>query len=484
MKISEKFNLGLTQAYLDFVDIDLDTDLLVFVDPTALRSLDSPWGHSCASLVQQFFEYVLENIKSGNDDKAKLLLSNLSERNEFHIGFSAGKSRGSGFGNKSAALIWDALCQSKAATTGLLRDIEDSCLSIEGIGSDMISDAICNIIRSKLIEYTQDMCIYYGIATTPNVNSGPIWNPQTREWEQKQLSLPIAEGKLFLLIPKNIVRRKISYDYQEYYDHYILPELQQEHIKAKSPLVHYLKKNGAPRVYKKILKEEYGNTKQSAIDQTIGREHIWEKYKEEKNANPQPPISNNSFLELQNQPLIDWYDLINELKNTPKGTKDADKYEKIIEKIFSALFYPNLNYPTKQARLHEGRKRVDIQYTNEAKNGFFHWLSLHYPCSYIFVECKNYTNEVANPEIDQLAGRFSLNRGKIGLLLIRDCENQKLLDQRCRDTAQDNRGFMISLTDEDIIKLIEDYKVASPYNNGVQRHQYPILRAKFNNLIN
>lgn len=483
MKISEIFNLGLTQAYLDFVDIDLDTDLLVFVDPTALRTLESQWGHKCASQVQQFFQIVLDYIHQGNHNEAKALLSNLNERNEFHIGYSSKKSRGAGFGTMSADLVWNALCQSKAATTGLLRDIEDTCLSIEGIGSDMISDAICNIIRPMLIEYTQDMCSYYGIPTTPNVNSGKIWNMQTKLWEERPERLPIVDGKLFLLIPKNIVRKKISYDYQEYYRHYILPELQREHISNRSSLVNYLKKNGAPRVYKKDLLQEYGNTKKSAIEQTIGREHIWEKYKNDKEQNPQPPLTNENFLELQNQPIIDWDLLINELISVPKGRNDADAYEKVIEKILSALFYPSLTYPMKQAKLHGGRKRVDIQYTNEAKNGFFYWL-MHYPCSYIFMECKNYTNAISNPEIDQLSGRFSPNRGKVGFLLIRDCEDQKLLDQRCKDTAQDGRGFIISLTDQDLIELITTYRQASPYNGGVERHQYPLLRTKFNNLIN
>lgn len=482
MKISEKFNLNLDQASLDFVDIDLDTDLLVFIDPTALRTLESSWGHKCASQVQQFFQTVLDHIHNNRHEDAKALLYNLKERNEFHIGFSSGKSRGSAFGNISADLVWNALFQSKAASTGLVKDIEDTCLSIEGIGSDMISDAICNIIRPMLIEYTQDMCKYYGIPLTPNVNSGPIWNTVTKQWSEYPVALPVVDGDVFLLIPKNIVRRKISYDYQEYYRHYILPELQIEHIRQGSPLVHYVKKTGAPRVYKTDLISFYGDSKQSGIELTIGREHIWEKYKTDKEVNPVPPISNDSFLELQHQPATDWDALITELINVSKGTKDADNYEKVIEKIFSALFYPNLTYPIKQARLHEGRKRVDIQYSNEAKDGFFSWISTHQPCSYIFVECKNYTNEVANPEVDQLAGRFSPRRGKVGLLVIRDCENQELLDNRCRDTAQDDRGFMISLTDQDIIRLIRDYRTASPFN--LERHEYPLLREKFNKLVN
>lgn len=483
MKISEKFNLGLIQAYLDFVDIDTETDLAVFIDPTALRDLESQWGRACASLVQQYFSTVLGYIKNKKHDNAKALLSNLKERNEFHIGYSSGRSRGSGFGNKSADLIWDALCNSKAATTGLLKDIEDSCLLIEGIGRDMISDAVCNIIRPKLIEYTQDMCRYYGIPLCPNINSGPIWNNQTKKWESQFVELPLADGHVFLLIPKNIVRRKISYDFNEYYYHYILEELRVEHIRKQSPLVYFLK-SGAPRVNKKDLIKEYGQTKQSGIEQTLGREHIFEKYKSEKENSPKPPLSNEQLAEVQNLPEIDWDILISELQAIPKGNKHADAYEKTIEKILTALFYPNLNYPVKQHNLHEGRKRVDIVFNNESKSGFFHWLTLHYPCSLIFIECKNYSNKISNPEIDQLSGRFSPNRGKVGLLIYRDSDNQSLLEQRCRDTAQDQRGFMIALSDFDIIQLIEGYRKASPYNAGIERNRYSLLQNKFHKLIN
>lgn len=482
MKISEKFNLGFTQAYLDFVDIDLDTDLEVFIDPTALRDLESPWGAACASLVQQYFETVLDYIKNGEHENAKALLSKLKEKNEFHIGYSKGRSRGSAFGDKSAELIWGELCQSKAAQTGLLKDLEDTCLLIHGIGRDMISDAVCNIIRPKLIEYTQDMCRYYGIKLFQNVNSGPIWNHQTKKWENHLVELPLADGELFLLIPKNIVRRKISYDFNEYYRHYILEEIRNEHLKIRSPLVYHLK-SGAPRVNKTDLINIYGKNKQSAITETDGREHIWQNYKSDKESSPKPPLSTEQLLEIQNLPETNWEDLIIELQNTPTGNEAADRYEKVIEKILTILFYPNLFYPQKQSRIHDGRKRIDLQYNNESKSGFFHWIGQHFPSSLIFIECKNYSNKISNPEIDQLSGRFSPNRGKVGFLIFRDSDNPTLLDKRCKDTAQDDRGFMISLSDKDIIQLIEDYKKASPFNDGIERNQYPLLRKKFQNLI-
>lgn len=192
MRVSDYFKLGKTQPYLDFVDVPLDTDIEVFVDPTALRSLKSAWGHECASMVQHYFEAVLNRIKAGKNREAQALVSALSERNEFHLGFSAGRSQGHAFGSKSAESVWGALSKSQASTSGLLKDLEDTCLLIEGIGRDMISDAVCNIIRGPLIRYTQESCRYYGIPLTPSVASGPIWNPHTEIWETAFVELPVT----------------------------------------------------------------------------------------------------------------------------------------------------------------------------------------------------------------------------------------------------------------------------------------------------
>jgi hypothetical protein len=66
------------------------------------------------------------------------------------------------------------------------------------------------------------------------------------------------------------------------------------------------------------------------------------------------------------------------------------------------------------------------------------------------VECKNYSGDPNNPELDQLAGRFAVNRGKFGFLICRKITNKILFIKRCKDTANDGRGFIIVLDDDDI----------------------------------
>jgi hypothetical protein len=83
------------------------------------------------------------------------------------------------------------------------------------------------------------------------------------------------------------------------------------------------------------------------------------------------------------------------------------------------MFYPVLAHPNVQTELHDGRKRIDITYTNMGTQGFFLWLAKHFPSPHVFFECKNYGSEIGNPELDQISGRFSPSRGQFGIIVCR-----------------------------------------------------------------
>lgn len=394
MRFSNYFNLNRDQPYLDFVDIRLDTDIAVFLDPTAIKSLTSPWANELSSLLQTYFDTVLSLIKSGNHDRAQHLLSCLNERNEFHLGYSKGNSKGHGFGSISAKTVWSSLNKSNAAVTGLLKDLEDTALLIKGIGTDMINDAVCNILRGPLIKYTQDMCAFYGIPLTPDVTSGPIWNPQNERWEETLIPLPMTDYGKVILVPKLLVRQNLSYQSDKFYRHTLLPSMQAEHIASGSSLVELLK-NGRLRVTKKALMEKYGSDKLSIVRQSKNRPEILQQYKDEQERLPSQSISHYKFSELESTDPPNLTNLVDQLKGLKSGADSAHEYEDLIEKILTVIFYPSLFNPKKQQILHEGRKRVDITYTNEAKRGFFHWISMHYPCSLIFIECKTMEKKLA-----------------------------------------------------------------------------------------
>jgi hypothetical protein len=82
MDISRYYNLGKTQAELDFVNVDTDRDTPVFVDPYALEIKDDEWSSRCADHIRSFFSEVLEAIRTGNNEHALHLLSHLHEARE------------------------------------------------------------------------------------------------------------------------------------------------------------------------------------------------------------------------------------------------------------------------------------------------------------------------------------------------------------------------------------------------------------------
>jgi hypothetical protein len=476
MRLSEHYRLQRTQPTLDFVDVDMRSDVPVFIDPRALLLLPSSWGDECVALIQSFFRTVLEHIQADENDKARLLLEQLHEPNETHLGLSRGESRGRGLGHRSAADVWQALVRSEAAKSGLLEDLEDTILMVEGISSDIISDMTTNIIRPALIEYTQTMARFYGIPLIPDVASGPLWDPSPREWYEDYIQLPVTSAGKVLLVPKAIVRQKTEYDPDEYYRHYILTHLQKVEIEANTSLVRLLR-NGHPRVTKKDLEQKYGRGKQVIVRETLKYPDLLRRYRDDKRAKPQLPLDHAMLAESEGTSPPDWDALLRRLLDVPPGRDFATDYERAVEPLLTALFYPALTNPQVQFPIHEGRKRIDITYTNIAGKGFFAWLSQHFAAAHIFVECKNYTSAPTNPELDQLAGRFSPSRGQVGLLIARKIDNKPLFLQRCHDTAADHRGFIIALDDDDIQEVIREQK-----NGGVE-HAFDLLYRRFQSLL-
>lgn len=140
MDFSRFFSLSKTQAELDFVNVDPERDTRVFVDPYALEVKDDQWSNRCADHIRSFFHAVLHAIRTGDDDRAMHLLSNLHESQETFLGLSSGIPRGRGIGSGNAEQLYAALAGSKAIQTGLISDLAEAELFIPGIGRDKISD--------------------------------------------------------------------------------------------------------------------------------------------------------------------------------------------------------------------------------------------------------------------------------------------------------------------------------------------------------
>lgn len=453
MRISEIFNLNKSQPELDFVDVDTELDTPLFLDPFFLGLRTDRWSLSASDTIRSFFQQVIRAIREENIQAGKDLFGYLHEPNATCLGLSEGKPRGRGVGLENTDDIFESIVNSRAIQSGVITDLEDNLLFVNGFGKDKLSDMTTNIIRKHLLEYTVCQCKLHNITLTENIPSGYYWNGETLQWEQSYEESLIVDGKQILLVPKGIISYSRSYVPDKYYNHYVLNFMQSEHLRLNSTLVQR-RVNGTRYVTKKDLKEKNPLSKEFLIGFTNRNPEVLKKFKDEVQVNS---LSNLELTNIDINRLLT--SLSAQLRQTPAGAENAGNYHTLILGILDLLFYPHLIYPKKENEIHDGRKRIDITFDNGAKEGIFHRLhnSMRLPCSYIMVECKNYSSDPVNPELDQLSGRFSPNRGVVGFLVCRDINNFNLFLQRCQDTYRDNRGLIIPVIDEDILSLLNNY---------------------------
>lgn len=456
-RFSDHFELNKTQAQLDFVDIPLETDINLFLDPYALHVGKTEWFKEANNLVVDFFDHLLNAIKTGNQIEAVRLLANLHEPNDARLGFCTGLPKGRGIGVKQAKELYDRFRTSRAVNTGSLRDLLDCELMIPGISSDKISDMTVNIIRGLLVTYTQAQCELWNIPTE-EVEAGVSWDSEIHAWVNSYAMLPTFKGKGLLLVPKSAVRRRLEANHEDYLNKAVIPFLKAEELTAGSGLVKMIK-NGK-RVLKKDIEAKYFgdpnvHIKDALHDFTLKHPDVLDKFKQERFEKPRP-LSDYELEESHAQGReLSIRRSAEDLQDIAPGTAQAAKYHNAIIGLMTTIFGDSLTNPKKEQPLHSGRKRVDITYNNGALKGFFHDLHTKHRihCPYVFVECKNYTADPNNPELDQLTGRFSAQRGQLGILVCRTVEDEDLLLRRCKDSMHDSRGFILILTDADFLIL-------------------------------
>lgn len=452
-RFSTVFALTNSQADLDFVDIDLSTDTPLYLDPYAIQIRNDEWSSKCGDNIRSFFNELLDSLRAGNMARSIHLVSNLHEPNETFLGESQGNPNGKAVGQIKARQLLEAFVNSRAYETGLLSDVSEAELFIRGVGRDTISDLTTNVIRNLLAEYTGNCCALHNIPVQAVRSLGPVWDIVARDWRSQTLNLPVWNRRPILLVPKTSVRYRLSIDSQEFYNHHMVEFLQAEYLAAGGALVQVLK-DGTPRVTKVSVKEVHPFIKDDLAAFVRDHPQVLEEYKNIKGA--EGPLALDQLEQFFDERAFAEA-LIARLNAINTGPNTATEYHNLAMGICTFLFYPNLNCPIKEQEIHDGRKRIDIKFNNAATRGFFHAkiIAVQTRAMSIPIECKNYTKEIANPELDQIAGRFSVQRGLLGFLLCRNMDNRARFIQRCKDTARDGRGYIIVMEDLDIIQMLE-----------------------------
>lgn len=147
---------------------------------------------------------------------------------------------------------------------------------------------------------------------------------------------------------------------------------------------------------------------------------------------------------------------LEELKNLKAGKKNASTYHKLIFNILKWVFEDSLKSPKQEDPIADGTQRVDITFKNNGEKGFFKRLSESYKlvCPNIFFECKNYKEDLRNPEFFQLRCRLNKIRGQFGIIVCRHILKKENYENAQNDALKKEEYFIV-LDDRDIAKIVE-----------------------------
>lgn len=261
--ISEKLKLNKEQYELDFVNIYLDKDLPLFIDPWAIRQWNDQVSINSHNLISHFFEYLLDLIKNQDKSNAINILDWLHEPSETNLGLSK-KGKWLAIWKWQANDIYEKLLASKAIKTWLISDLEDTALMIDWIKEDKISDIVTNIIRWELIKYTQNQCILHWINLRKNTITWFYWDIEKNDWISNRTDMLIIDNKPILLIPKHFVTKNLSINYDNFYNFDILEFEQRRHLDMGSSLCRSIKwEIKAP--FKNVINDEIKVNKKEYI---------------------------------------------------------------------------------------------------------------------------------------------------------------------------------------------------------------------------
>jgi hypothetical protein len=215
-----------------FVDVHVERDNRLFLDPSAIRNGSDPRSKRAHSLLVNFFTEVLRlraSALAADHVMGQALLNNLHEPNQTRLGMSAAGVTGKAFGPGLADDAWDVLGRNPAARAAVLTRLEHLPIFIEGVGPDLISDLATRIVFEVLVDFTQDMMVAYPSlgagATTAESN---VYDPAAGAWGPSNFTLPYVAPHQLLLIPKEWTYWRLLMEPGPFYNRYATATVQIE----------------------------------------------------------------------------------------------------------------------------------------------------------------------------------------------------------------------------------------------------------------
>lgn len=222
--ISDLWNLDIVgHQDIDFIDINVDGDIKLFIDPCRIEISRHPVAEKCRTTLASYFDLFFQAYSKNDIFLQQRVLSHAREQNCTHLGYGyPGKGNTqSGLRKKLAALpilIQRVRTMSKP---------EDLPVFLTDFAEDGLSDLLTNILHDDLNEYTFQQMEQHGIS--PNGRTQfYTWDIASQNWILVTRPCYMVDGYPIMLVPKEFVRPQYLFSTDQYFKRIILEYIRSE----------------------------------------------------------------------------------------------------------------------------------------------------------------------------------------------------------------------------------------------------------------
>lgn len=425
-RLTDFFNIPVTQEKLDFAIPFIDEDIPLYVDPFLLWKSPSMQDNSLHSLISNSFNHLGYLVNNDRENEAVEILKELSECSEVGLGTSKTK-KGAKIGDKLAKETLSLFKYIPQVKKNGFIHFETIQMLIDGISKDRISDISCGLIKSFLIDYTIQSSEENKIPLSKK-NKLKIYNNRSNSFKEEDVFLPQNpnDGQPIIFVPKRWLRYIPWINYDDYFNSFYIKDIDDK-----------IDKNELDRI--KILR--YNRENYDAV-----KSYVEIKEREQKDCFNDP-----LFKQI---PVISAKRKLSELKKIPNGlVNGADKkYENVISQLFASIFYPNLDFADSQVRTDSNVSIRDLIFYNNKSLPFLADIYDTYDCRQIIMELKN-VRELEREHITQLNRYLSESFGRFGILVTRNTP-PKRIQKNLIDLWSGQRKCILVLTDADVELMV------------------------------
>lgn len=210
---------------ISFVDIDINNDQRVFIDPVLISRQNDKWCKKVSLVIDDFFRVFFDVYRRNEYSQKYDLLKHAGEINYTKLGYGDGSN---GHGNTADGLI-DTFqeLENLVQEVSTVSNVIDLSILIKGFNEDGLSDLITNIVHNELNDYTLETFANYGFKSN-GTDVFYSWDLNTSSWKETSAPCVMYEGKKVLLTPKIIVRKQYLFSADHYIKRVILERKKEE----------------------------------------------------------------------------------------------------------------------------------------------------------------------------------------------------------------------------------------------------------------